>query len=145
MNERPPEARWKTRLRPRKASSEGDGADGERHGEELAGGVEEQGDDGDEDEAGEQGRVGAIAGQVLADRDLQPAEAGEGDSDPDRGRAAAEEADDEGDDAGEDRQLGKGKRAPRRRGPVVAGCRLHKGQPEEIFTRHQPISIPSSP
>ena len=89
--------------------------------------------------------MGAVAGQVLADRDLHPTQPGKGDAEPERGRATAEEADAERDDPGEDRQLGKRKRAPRRRGPVVAGCRLHKGQPEEIFTRHQPISIPEQP
>ena len=124
---------------------EGDRPDRQADREHEPRGIEEDADDEDEDRAGEQRRVGAVAGEVLAHRDLEAAEAGEHDADADRGRAAAEEADHEHDDAGEDRKLGERERAPRRRGPLVAGCRLHKGQPEETFTRHQPISIPIRP
>ena len=69
--------------------------------------------------AGQQGRVGAVAGEVLADRDLHAAEAGEDDADPDRGRVAADDADHQRDDAGEDGQLGQRHVAPGRRRPLV--------------------------
>ena len=111
---------------------EGDRADRERDRQDLAGEVEEAADDEDEDGAGEQGRVGAVAGEVLADRDLHAAEAGEGDADADRGRVAAEDADRQRDDAGEDRQLGQRERCPR--APAGARpsprCRLFAQRPQ---------------
>ena len=111
---------------------------------------------------GEQRRVGAVAGEVLACRDLEAAERAEDDAEAERGRAAADQPDHQQDDPGEDRQLGEGEFAPRRRRALVrsawvsrscqgfrarstAASRPDNGHPEETLTRHQPISIPSGP
>ena len=59
-------------------------------------------------------------------------------------RATAEDADHEHHDPGRyvSRQAGT---SPRRRGELVAGCRLHKGPPEETLTATSPSSIPDVP
>ena len=136
------------------------------HRQDLVGEVEESADGEDEDRAGQQGGVGAVAGEVLADRDLEAAEAGQGDADADRGRVAADDADRQRDDAGEDRPARPAATCPRapagarqarrldaasRRGRwaslrrSTAASRPANGHPEETLTRHQPISIPIGP
>ena len=81
--------------------------------------VEETADDENEDDAGEQGRVGAVAGEVLARRGREAAEAGEHDADAERGRVLADDADRQHDDAGEHGQLGQWEVAPRCRRPLL--------------------------
>jgi hypothetical protein len=105
-----------------------DRAGPERYRKDLAGEIEEAADGEDEDRARQQGGVGAVAGEVLADRDLETTEAGQGDTDAQRGRVLADDADDQRDDAAEDDQLGEREVPPRSRGSIVrsgdAACRL---------------------
>ena len=156
LNERPPEARWKARRRSVEGGDEGDRAGGEADGEDQAGQVEEGAGDEDEDGAGEQGRVGAVAGEVLAGGDLEAAEARRARRRRrSRSGSCSKTPIAEHHDAGEDGQLGERERAPRRRRSLVAlglvasrstaASRPDNGHPEETLTRHQPISIPSGP
>ena len=135
---------------------EGDGADGEADGEDQAGEVEEAADGEDEDGAGEQGGVGAVAGEVLAERDLHAAEPGEDDADADRGRAGRRRAPITehtipARTSARQRERAPGRRAGARRlagfpaSRSTAASRPANGHPEETLTRHQPISIPSGP
>ena len=97
--------------------------------------------------------MGAVAGEVLADRDLQAAEAAEDDADPDRRRDLADQADRQASRCRRGRSArpaGRSPRAPagaRRSWPScsTAASRPDNGHPEETFTRHHPISMPSRP
>jgi hypothetical protein len=57
--------------------------------------------------------------RVLAERDLEAAEAGEDHADADRLRGAADDADDQADDPRQHRQLGEGELPPGSRGALV--------------------------
>ena len=101
--------------------------------------------------------MGAVAGEVLADGDLEAAEAGEDDADPDRGRALADERRSTSatmpartvSSASGNEPQGAGGRSSTLAGflPLrsTAASRPANGHPEETLTRHQPISIPSGP
>ena len=101
--------------------------------EDQAAEVEEAAGDEDEDGAGEQRRVGAVAGEVLADRDLEAAE---------RRRARCRAPIAVGlppktpitssDDAGEDRQLGERELAPRRRRALVRRLGFLAQRPQAV-------------
>ena len=96
-------------------------AAGQGDGEGLVGGVEDEARGEDEDGARQEGGVGTVAGEVLADRDLEPAEAREGNADEDPSGFAADHADRERDDPGEDDELGQWSRSPGSRRSLV-GC-----------------------
>ncbi len=61
--------------------------------EDEAAEVEKAAGDDHEDGPGEQRRVRAVAGEVLADRDLEATERAEDDAEAERGWVAADEAD----------------------------------------------------
>ena len=161
----------------RRRASAGGGEDrdrGERDGDPRRLGEEQDAGRADRRERREQQGVRGVAGEVLAQRRLEPAERGERHA-ADEQRAAEvvvapDHAPDEHHEPGEDAQLDERERVPRRaralvaprcgtarrggrcgrrqrRPAALAAALAHqaKGQPEETFTRHQPISRPSRP
>ena len=76
-----------------KGGDEGDDPDRQRDRQDEAAEVEKAAGDDHEHRSREQRRVGAVAGEVLAGRDLEAAERAEDDAEPERGRVAADQPD----------------------------------------------------